>query len=229
MRLAKEKDGLGQTVFTVYDSDHDEMKIIISPAAEVVSVLVPKPRLQKGGDCRWFKAKWFLEIADTIRALRVDGSGMAEPIGHAEPDAPEPVQPTTLLDYYEGVEPEPSQPVDVCSDAIDVGTSFPTTTTLTTLNADGSVASIECVLGGYTPPLAHPAPMAAKAPDQLTAENKALEPMDDVARCKKCKAELNFDGDHWICPDCGDETMDHGEHPDRDMPKEGDDGDGLPF
>jgi hypothetical protein len=109
---------------------------------------------------------------------------------------PEPVQPTTRIDYYEGAEPEPSQPVDVCSDSIDVGTSF-SATTLTTLNADGSVASIECVLGGYTPPLAHPVPMAAVPADELEAGQPCEVPMVvayDVVH-----------GDTWHCTDktCG--------------------------
>jgi len=36
-------------------------------------------------------------------------------------------------------------------------------------------------------------------------------PMEDVARCRKCKSVLDYNGDFWTCPACGEQEMDHGD------------------
>lgn len=69
MRLARAEEG-GRPVFTVYDSDHVEMIIYISEAGENVHIAYPKTRLVKGGECRWLKAEWFLEIAEAVKEQR---------------------------------------------------------------------------------------------------------------------------------------------------------------
>jgi len=53
-----------------------------------------------------------------------------------------------------------------------------------------------------------------------TWKSKQENMVDHPAICKECGGiqEYDLSGDVWVCQTCGHETMDMGDHPDRDMP-----------
>ena len=45
---------------------------------------------------------------------------------------------------------------------------------------------------------------------------EASEKIDtDEVKCPACDSPMAFRIDEWVCPNCGNNMMDHGDHPDR--------------